>query len=86
MDDSYNREILSIKIDSIKLENANHYYSISNEIKFDLNNENDKFLLYCQFSVWYCSACSVGSPIDYANNKVYRELPRLNKIHTDEQI
>lgn len=36
--------------------------------------------------LWYCSACSVGSPIDYANNKVYRELPRLNKIHTDEQI
>lgn len=47
MYDSYNREILSIKIDSIKLENASHYYSISNEIKFDLNNENDKFLLYC---------------------------------------
>lgn len=47
MYDSYNREILSIKIDLIKLENANHYYSISSEIKFDLNNENDKFLLYC---------------------------------------
>ena len=49
MYDSYNREILSIKIDSIKLENVNHYYSISNEIKFDLNDENDKFCCIFNF-------------------------------------
>ena len=50
MYDSYNCEIASTKIDSTKLENADNSYSISNEIKFDLNNDNDKFLLYCQFA------------------------------------
>ena len=46
--DSFNCEIGSIKIDSIKSENVNNNYSVSNEIKFDLNNDNNKFLLYCQ--------------------------------------
>ena len=39
--------------------------------------------MYCQFSVWYCPRCSVAPLTDYANNKIYRELPRLNKIYTD---
>ena len=83
MYDGYNCETASTKIDSIKLENANNNYSVSNEIKFDLNNKNDKFLLYWKFSVWYCSGCSIAPLTDYANNEVYRELPSLNKIHTD---
>ena len=86
--DGYNCEIASTKINSIKLENANNNYSVSNEIKFDLKNDNDRFLLYCQFVAWYCSGCSVASLTDYANNEVYRELPRLNTIYTnsDERL
>ena len=81
--DSCNCEIASTKIDSVKLENANNNYSLSNEIKFDLNNENYKFLLYFQFPACYCSGCSVALITDYANSKLYRELQRLNKIYTD---
>ena len=57
--DSCNCEIASTKVDSVKSENANNSYSVSNEIKFDFNNSNDKFLLYCQFVAWYCSSCSM---------------------------
>lgn len=75
--DSYNVELASAKIDSTKFKNANNNYSVSNEIKFDLGNENDRFLLYRQFAAWYTSGCSVAPITDYANNDVYRKLSRL---------
>ena len=68
--DSYNCEKASTKIDLIKLENVNNSYSVSNEIKFDLNNDNDEFLLYCQFVVWHCLGCRTASFTNYANNEV----------------
>lgn len=45
--DSYNCEIASSKIDSIKLKNAHNNYNASNETKFDLNNENGNYFVYC---------------------------------------
>ena len=81
--DSCNCETASTTVDSVKLENTNNSYSLSNEINFELKNENYKFLLYFQFSAWYCSGCSVALITDYANSELYRELQRLNKIYTD---
>ena len=61
---------------------------MSNEIKFDVNDTDYKYNLYRQFATCYCLGCSVVPLNDYANNEVYRELPRLNTIYanTDEKI
>ena len=78
--DSYNVEIAAAKIGSLKLENANNNYSILSEIEFDLSNKN----------VWYTKGCSVATLTEYANNDVYRELPRLRNVYdlkkSDERL
>ena len=87
---SYNAELAATFVGSIKLENANNKYSISNETKFSLTNENDKYLMNRQFVAWYCKGFSVAPLTEYANSKVYQELPRLDKIYdkkeSDERI
>ena len=88
--DSYNAELAATFVGSIKLENANNKYSISNETQFSLTNENDKYLMNRQFVAWYCKGFSVAPLTEYANSKVYQELPRLDKIYgkkeSDERI
>lgn len=79
--DSYNAELAATFVGSIKLENANNKYSTSNKTKFDLTNENNKYLMNRQFVAWYCKGCSVVPLTEYANSKVYQELPRLDKIY-----
>ena len=86
--DSYNVELASTQTESSKLENAANHYNASNKIKFDLTNKNDQLLLYRQFSAWYCFGCSIAPLPDYANNKTFRELPRLRIFYldTDEKL
>ena len=43
--DSYNAELVSTKIKSIKLENASNTYSSCNSVKFDTDDAHDNF--YC---------------------------------------
>ena len=85
---SYNIELASTKTKLIKLENASNTYSSFNEIKFDSEDEHNKFLLYNQFVVWNCNGCSIAPLSDYANNKVYQELPRFKNLFdkTDEKL
>ena len=81
----YNAELAATFVGSIKLENADNNNSNSNEIKFDLTNENDNYLLYRQFVVWYCKGFSVASLTEYTNNEVYPELPRLDNIYDKKE-
>ena len=77
---SYNIELASTKTKLIKLENASNTYSSFNEIKFDADDKDNEFLLYNPFVVWNCDGCSITPLSDYANNKVYQELPRLKNL------
>ena len=81
--DSYNVEIASTKIKSLKLVNAANSYSTFNSVKFDLDCDHDKYLLYCQFVAWYCTGSSIASLMDYGNNEVYQELPCLEEFFTN---
>ena len=85
---SYNIELASTKTKLIKLENASNTHSSFDEIKFDTEDEHNKFLLYNQFVVWNCDGCSIAPLSDYANNKVYQELPRFKNLFdkTDEKL
>ena len=43
-----------MQIGLIKLENGSNTYSEFNTIKFDLNDEHDKYLLYSAFTAPIC--------------------------------
>ena len=59
--DSYNFELASTKIKSIKLENVSNTYSLFNSVKFDTSDAHNKYLLYTQFVAWYCNGSSIAS-------------------------
>ena len=73
--DSYNVEHATKKLKSITLENFTEANSLTNEKKYDVNNNTQKHLLFKQFVAWSCDRCS-GTPLtDYINNPIYQELP-----------
>ena len=86
--DSYNVELASTKIKSIKLENVSNTHSSSSCIKFDTSGAHNKYLLYTQFVAWYCERSSIARLLDYTHNPVFQELPTQNQYFTnaDEKI
>ena len=86
--DSYNAELASTKIKSIKLENASNPYSPFNSVKFNISDTHNKYLLYTQFVAWYCKGSSIALLPDYAHNPVFQELPIQKQYFTtpDEKI
>ena len=85
--DSYNVELVSTKIKSIKLENASNTYSSFNRVKFDTSDAHDKYLLYTQFVAWYCKGSSIAPLLNYAHNPIFKDLPTLNQylLKADEK-
>ena len=72
--DSYNTELASTKIKSIKSENASNRYSSFNSVKFDTADTHEKYLPYSQFVAWYCKGSSIAPLLDYAHNPIHPEL------------
>ena len=66
--DSYNVEKGSIMIKSLELENISETYSLTNEMKYNANNKNKKFMLFKQFFAWNCYGCSTALVTDYIHN------------------
>ena len=78
--DSYNLEVATKKIKSIKLENASSSYSSLNSLKFDLENDHDQYLPYCQFVAWYCKGSSIAPLTDLRRGKGHMgEIQKLNQ-------
>ena len=73
--DSYNTELASTKIISIKLENASNTYNSFNSVKFDTDDAHDKYLCYSQFFAWYCKGSSIAPLSDCLHNPIFQELP-----------
>ena len=72
--DSYNVELATKYIKSVKLSNFTEIYSLTNEKKYDMDNLKQKHLLYKQIVAWACDSCSMAPLTDYINNPIYREL------------
>ena len=77
--DSYNAEVAATQIKSIKLQNPSNTYSRYNDIKFDLEGEEDRFTLYNSFVTFVTN----GSNIVRESYYVYNELPNRKKYFTD---
>ena len=68
---------------SIKLQNASNTYSQYNYIKFDLEDEEDRFTLYNSFVAFVAKASSIVPESDYVYNEVRQELPNRKIYFTD---
>ena len=81
--DSYNAEVASTQIKSIKLQNASNTYSEFNTVKFDLEDEEDRYTLYNAFVAFVTEGSSIVAESEYMNNEVHQELPNRNTYFTD---
>ena len=81
--DSYNAEVASTQIKSIKLQNASNTYSEFNTVKFDLEDEEDRYTLYNAFVAFVTEGSSIVAESEYMNNEVRQELPNQNTYFTD---
>ena len=73
--DSYNRELASQEIKTLKLTNFTEIYNLTNENKYDKDNLTQRHLLYKQFVAWNCNGSSVAPLTDYMNNPIFQDLP-----------
>ena len=81
--DSYNAEIASTHIKSIKLQNASNTYSEFNKVKFDLEDTEDQYTLYNAFTTWVTGGSSIVPQSDYVYNKTVQQLPKIDKYFSD---
>ena len=81
--DSYNAETAAVSIKYIKLQNASNTYSEFNTIKFNLEDEKDRYVLYNAFVAWVTKGSNIVPNSDYLYNEVRQELPTRNKYFTD---
>ena len=81
--DSYNGETAAVDIKYIKVQSASNTYSEFNTIKFDLTNEEDRYVLYNAFVAWVTKGSSIVPEADYLHNKTKQELPNRNTYFTD---
>ena len=86
--DSYNAETVAKSIKYIKLQNASNTYSEFNTIKFNLEDEEDRFVLYNAFVAWVTKGSSIASESDFLYNEVRQELPSRRSYFTnsDEKV
>lgn len=76
---SYNVEITSTKIQFLNVKSTSNTYSLTNETEYDIDNEDDKYWLCVQFTVFNCGGCTIAPLKDHVNNKIYQELVRVDK-------
>ena len=87
--DSYNRELASQEVKTLKLTNFTEIYSLTNENKYDIDNLTQRRLLYKQFVASNCSCSSVASLTDYMNNPIFQELSDEDtyfSVKNDERV
>ena len=81
--DSYNAEVAATQIKSIKLQNASNTYSRYNDIKFDLEDKEDRFTLCNSFVAFVTNGSSIVPESDYVYNDITKELSNRKKYFTD---
>ena len=83
MFDSYNAEVAATQIKPIKLQNASNTYSRYNDMKFDLEDEEDRFTLYNSFVAFVTNGSSIVPESDYVYNDIRKELPNRRNYFAD---
>ena len=87
--DSYDLEIASKLIKTIKFENTSTTYSLTGKLSFDLEKDDDKNILYKMLVAKVCDGCSTAPLTQYKNNEIYQEITEEDKFtdnDTDDRI
>ena len=71
---SYNAECAARMIKSVELSNISDAYSATKLLKYDINNNTKKQLLWKQYVAWPCNGYTAAPISDYINNPVFQEL------------
>ena len=72
----------------LKLKNALTTYSLIGGLIYDVDNEDDKHWLYSMFVGYSCDGYTAAPLTEYANNKIFQELPKVRNYltNTDEKL
>ena len=87
--DSYDLELASKIIQTIKFENTSTTYSLTGKLLFDMEKEDDKNILYKMLVAKACDGCSTAPLTQYKNNEIYQEITEEDKFsdsQTDGRI
>ena len=71
---SYDLEVAANLIQSVKFQNASKAYTLTGKISYDINNKDEKFLLYKMFVAYQCDGCPFAPLTQYKNNEIYQNL------------
>ena len=72
--DSYDLELASKIIKTIKFENTSTTYSLTGKLSFDIEKDDDKNILYKMLVAKACDGCSTAPLRQYKNNDIYQEI------------
>ena len=67
-------ELAAKTVQSVTIENASNSYSLTGMLGLNIDNEEDKHLLYQMFVACNCDGCSAAPLTQYRNNEIYQEL------------
>ena len=87
--DSYDLELASKIIKTIKFENTSTTYSLTGKLSFDIEKDDDKNILYKMLVAKACDGCSTAPLTQYKNNEIYQEITEEDKFadnDTDDRI
>ena len=72
--DSYGLELAAKLIESIKFVNASKAYSLTGKLSYDINNKDEKYLMYKMFVAYVCNGATYAPLTEYKNNPVYQDM------------
>ena len=83
--DSYDLELASILIKTIKFETTSTTYSLTGKLSYDLEKEDDKNILYKMLVAKTCEGCSTVPLTQYRNNEIYQEITEEDVFTTNNK-
>ena len=78
--DSYDLELASKIIKTIKFENTSTTYSLTEKLSFDIEKDDNKNILYKMLVAKACDGCSTAPLAQYNNNEIYQEITEGDKF------
>ena len=79
--DSYDLELAAHLIESVKFVNASKAYSLTGKLSYDINNKDEKYLLYKIFVAYQCNGATFAPLTDYKNSSVYQDMTDEYSYH-----
>ena len=87
--DSFDLQLASKLIQTIKFENTTTTYSLTRKFSYDFEKDDDKNILYKMFIAKQCNGCSTAPLTQYKKNEIYQEITTEDECttnNTDDRI